>query len=932
MRVSTYDVQVTAPITWVDVARALCALDPASSEWHTRPAGLKRIRVDWAGAVFEVQTGQSDPERIKGWLKTIVPGLLIDVPGDAFLLDGPHGLQRLPIEFEESLEPIHGGRMSLGAIDGDVTFSIPTPSTLPGHRPVPVIACHSVKGGTGRTTSVVAIASIWQKRASKPILVIDADIEAPGLSYLFSAARGAVRISFEDLIALAHASVNSDKSEIAMWVAERLQSQRIGQLIIMPLRRALDELASSTIRAEHLASQDNPHALADLISITAQAAGCAGVIVDLRAGLVPIATQLMLDPNVLRVLCTSLSNQSTRATGSLVSFIARELRKLTTEPPTPPLIIVNRIPSAVRDYGTDDQILEPMLEQIETSLLPDDGKEVGSDRTILDSDLELKPFVLIKINEIPDLQVPRAALVDFAVQLETSGYVGQMRYEVSEWLDLVLPASDLTAEVPKAITTKLEQPTAQMRRKQLNDFSRNMEFAESTGAIQETLVTRALRAFSQEGQAPVVISEGAKGTGKTLTARYLIKNETWQNAIRKLTDSVPVFDAEIVPVVSSIVGSNEYIIEVDQRRKDASESLKFGEPQKATQTKNFLLSEVAKRRTQPEWTQLWLDVIAWAVGVEVGNVGAGERLLMALRGSGRRMIAIIEGIEEIRPTTADASLVAMLGSLLIDLPARLRTEQGRPLGLIVFARRDTVDIGVPQNALQFRQQYRNFALTWDESDVLELAAWLATKSGALPIWDRNFRSKTKLDQEQLLEQLWGRKLGPDERDGKRTQEAYTANWVLAVLSDLQGRLTARDLVRFIKEASEIPVTPQDDSQYSRRILVPNALRRAVGPTSSAKVIELQEEVPSLKEVFSKIKQHKNAVKAPISQEAVRDMGISSDELGLLQTHGVILDESPPYEVPELFRIGLELAHGGARRNVIGIMRRAKERGNARGVQ
>lgn len=918
------------PMTWGDVARALGALDPISDEWKSRPNELVRIQIDWAGATFQIKSGVGAESRVKEWLKNIVPGLLTESGNDAFILDGPVGLSRLPIEFDEVDATQTRFRPSLGAIEGDFSFLNPEPDQTRTKRPVPVVACHSVKGGTGRTTSAIALASIWQRREQKPILIVDADIEAPGLSYLFQETQIETTISFEDLIMLVHASTEDMTVAVIEWVANRLAAQRLGQLVILPLRRALDELASSAIRSEHLASEHNPYALADLLSQTAQAAGCAGVVVDLRAGLVPVATQLMLDPDVLRVFCTSLSNQSVRATGALFSFIARELRKSAIEL-TAPLIIVNKIPSVFRDFGTDDRILEPVLELVESSLIPDEAAIVESSEVLLGKDLQLKPFTLVKITEISDLQVPRSRWDDFAVQLETSGFVGQIRIAVNEWLDRVLPT--ITQPQTNAIVMdNAMSTTASERRGKLSVFAEAMEFAETKSAVIETpLITGPFRAFGKEAQNPIVVSEGAKGTGKTLTARYFINKATWKNALASLGYNNAPFDAEIVPAVNSMIGSSAYVTEVDERRKAASMTFGFGAPQRAFETKRFLVSQVAIQHTQSQWTDLWLDVLAWTVGFKSNHSGAGDMLITELRKSGDRMIAVIEGIEEIRPTTPNNSLPAMIGSLLVDLPARLRTEQGRPVGIVVFARRDTVEVGIPQNVGQFRRQFQDFALTWNESDVLELAAWLASKSKALDIWDSKFRDRPRIEQEQLLEQLWGRKLGPDDRDGRRTQEAYTANWVLAVLSDLRGRLTARDLVRLIKEACSVAVTSQDEGLYPTRLLSPSALRRAVGPTSAEKVKEIQEEVPELQPIFAKIKQSSNVIKAPISQEKVQEMNISEDDLRLLQTHGVILDESPPYEVPELFRIGLGLTHGGARRNVIGILRRAKERGNLRGI-
>lgn len=67
------------------------------------------------------------------------------------------------------------------------------------------------------------------------------------------------------------------------------------------------------------------------------------------------------------------------------------------------------------------------------------------------------------------------------------------------------------------------------------------------------------------------------------------------------------------------------------------------------------------------------------------------------------------------------------------------------------------------------------------------------------------------------------------------------------------------------------------------------------------------------------------MKAPIDQEAVAEIGLTSDDIDLLRLHGIILGDAPPYEVPELFRMGLGLRHAGARHSVLGTKRRARQR-------
>ena len=89
------------------------------------------------------------------------------------------------------------------------------------------------------------------------------------------------------------------------------------------------------------------------------------------------------------------------------------------------------------------------------------------------------------------------------------------------------------------------------------------------------------------------------------------------------------------------------------------------------------------------------------------------------------------------------------------------------------------------------RQYRRILINFGNSIIhsrllgatatsIELAAWLATKSGALEIWTPDFQQLTQAEREERLYPLWGRKMGPDDRPGRRTAEAYTANWIVAV--------------------------------------------------------------------------------------------------------------------------------------------------------
>lgn len=908
------------PITWVDVARKLSTLEPTSAEWRTRPKCILRAQVDWSGLTIEVSE-KIDTLTILNWLSDIFPSR-VESGSDstAYLrLDGPPYADRLPIEVEVRVSEAVSLPF-LGSIDSRIELH--GSSYAPHALAAPIVACHSVKGGTGRTTIAVGTAKLWRARADKPILLVDADLEAPGISYLFRHARSETRISLEDLIALAHSDESEGYSNTIAFAAARLTDHLLDDgILVLPLRRDLDELSSSSIRAEHLSTLDHPFALSELLSRLAVACGCAGAVVDLRAGLVPLSAQFILDPAVARIFTTSLSGQSLEGTAGLIRLVARELRRHNAVFPKP-LLVVNRVPSVLRETGADDTLLQPTLDRMTADVLQGYRDEVRDDEPVLDNDVELAPWSLLKIPEISDLQVMSAGWAGFSDQLSTSGFTRRLDAELNSWLEQDVGYQPLAAaSAPKPELTVVDQGT---RRKKLSEFASRFVAAETADqAVDAPLVTGPLRAMSRQfnSQLPIIISEGAKGTGKTLTARFLINKGTWGEVVASLSQQVPGVDGPILPVLGSIQTSGQFQAEIDRQRALVADQFKHKHPQPIHETKALLLERLADKKNQDR-AGIWLDAIAWSAGFEVGAAKAGDRFLDRLRRRKEHVLAIIEGIEELYNDPFAGHMPQNLRGLLVDLPQRLRAEPGRPIGLIVFARRDSVDAAVPQNRNQFKITYKDFELSWSDNEVLELAAWIATQAGSLDVWDESFRQLTQADRETKLERLWGRKLGPDDRPGKRTAEAYTAPWVLAALSDLQGRLVARDLVRFLANAASHKPTEAEETQYANRLLVPRALKSAIKPTSVAKVRETVEEIRDLTAVFAKF--GKKEVRAPIDDAAIKSLNLTKSDIDLLSRHGILFEASPPYEVPELFRMGLNLKHSGARHSVINLRRKARQ--------
>ncbi len=907
-------VTLSAPLTWTDVARRLAA----EANGPRKGGGIvKRARLGRYGVLLEVaeQVGEGE---IIAWLEGIFPGRVQSGPL-ALKLEGPEHAATMPIELEVS-EERGVFRPSFGLVDGTVEFEA-SALRVRASRRLPVVAALSVKGGTGRTTTAVVLALRWAAMSGKPILLVDADLEAPGISYLFREQVVEAKVSLEDVIALAHAEAEGAPATVD-FAAKRLLDHLVpGNLFILPLRRDIDELVGSAVRPEHLSTPANPFAFADLLANIARALDCTGVVVDVRAGLVPLMVNLAMDPEISPLIVSTLADQSLKATTALVRFLYQEIHR-SGSLPRRPLLVVNRVPNIIRHAGLDKRLIEPLVTELLASLVPEESDDIRAEESIFDKLPPIEPFAQVLIPELPELQVSAATWPAFLEQLSGSGFIQSVGPALDQWIEMELLTGTVVAGM--AILAAVD---ADAGRRSLFGYADSLISAENTDSpIQRPLVTKPLAALAERflSEVPIAVSEGVKGTGKTLAARFFIAQGTWDRVVSELVGRNGAIPALILPVCASIQSSARFQAESDRARTCVATALGLNAPLLTNATTDFLKEQITEGGTEHAWIGVWLDVIAWSAGFEPRTEGAGGRFADYLRSCGKNVVAVLEGLEELYQSVRDQNVSTAMRAALVGLVQRLRAEPKRPLGLIVFARRDTIEASVRQNLDQFRREYSNFALTWTDDDILELAAWLANEAGALPgLWDSSFVQLPMAEKTARLELLWGRKLGPDDRPGQRSREAYTATWVIAVLSDLRGRLVPRDLIRLLTNAARGSNDAGEMAVYGSRLLIPRALRAAVEPTSEGKVRETEEEISELQAVFDKFRTQKDQVAAPLDQIALKTLGITQEEIDALRRHGIVFGESPPYEVPELFRRGLGLRHAGARRSVVNLYRRAR---------
>jgi hypothetical protein len=194
---------------------------------------------------------------------------------------------------------------------------------------------------------------------------------------------------------------------------------------------------------------------------------------------------------------------------------------------------------------------------------------------------------------------------------------------------------------------------------------------------------------------------------------------------------------------------------------------------------------------------VWLTCLARAAGLNATPDTAEEELTQLARQ--RRAVFVLDGLEDLfQKFSSDGREQRALRALLTGCPDWLRSLRGRPLGLVVFVRRDLVLNSIQQNIDQFFARHRAYELRWNQVEALRLAAWVCERAAVLRLAEgEDARTASAALLSRILIQVWGQKLGSDT-----SREARSEEWFLAALSDFNLQIQARDVVSFLAEATQ----------------------------------------------------------------------------------------------------------------------------------
>ncbi len=883
--------------TWVDVEEVLLRKQQ-QGEW---PEWLVWVRAYWDEVTMGIRPGTQ--EAALKWLGEVYdPRFQIDseqeMPEGLIILEAVSVNQRtLAVRFEETDEEPYTPRLSPSLSRPTVLWpprqDMEPPEVLPADCP-PVVAFHSFKGGVGRTTHALALAQAIAADFSlteKPrVLLVDGDLEAPGISWLFEQRFPLPPVSFADLIALAHGDFSPEAESAIELVADRLANTRIDGIYVLPSFRSSAGVTSKAgfsllaIKPEHLIQgSKDAFILTNILASLGKALGVDVVLIDLRAGLSELASGLILDPRVYRIFVTTLSAQSVSGTIKLLELLSERSPFLREKDPLPALIFA-QVPEDEQHniVSQENKLLEaaqPFLEE---------DRDILRVTTPFDGSLVVLP----------------SSWKDVIMRIQRAGIVDAIR-PVMEWLPSLGVEPD-----------RENIPSLRSQREKLAELSEKLVYAEGA-EVDNFLATMPLRNLASDYrlQVPIAVIVGAKGAGKTYSFLQIVRRYNWQTfANAALVINVQV-KAVISPMMSSKnLGDNAQNI-VEKVRSKTSKDLGFDEPQAASTIRDYIRDRYQENLHEGQWRDRWLDLIAWNVGFQPNTEGAGKDLTAHLVKKQQQLVVVLDGLEDLFQNFASQETEqTALRALLQEVPEWLSQQPGRPLGILIFVRQDMVLAAIHQNAAQMMARYQSYALKWNREEALRLVAWIMKQAGIMPSID-NAAKLTDMSKEKLskaLVPLWGKKLGSD-----RSREAMSDRFVIAALSDYNGQIQSRDLVRFLHIAAKKSI---DDTYWQDRLLVPTAMREALPECSHKKIEEIEIENTALENIFTKlVNLPVENRKIPFTQE---DAELTLAEIKTLSAHGAILREGDEYYLAEIYRFGLKFTQNAGRAKVLSLARRA----------
>lgn len=757
--------------------------------------------------------------------------------------------------------------------------------SLPG---CPVIAFHSYKGGVGRTLSLLAFVKAWSalsdvKEASR-LLIVDSDIEAPGITWL-TAKDGQCSFSYLDLLEITQGMDSIE--EIVGLVADKVSEMtfqvetdvKVVEHFVLPTYRYIEQLLDMYASPESIVNSYNKKfILAEILSMLGKRLNVSAVLVDLRAGVSEFSAPLLFDPRVKKYLVTSTSYQSVKGTELLIQELNKGLP--IKESTLIPEIFMTMIPDGLQTLDIVSGLVS-LYDEV-------DEKE----ESLIDNLVTELPFAseLLHLGSLRQIikNLDGCAFYKNIYSLVKDNYVVQKE---------------------KKISTSVNRRDEVIRKiNRLADTQINAEGNVEFNILMTAPINNLIKKFRIN--IPHTIIMGAKGSGKTFLYREMLRNKYWETFIVKMENNNEIKEPRtfFVPVLASSNASGfKDILQAAIKKYNACGANGNISNSVWLDNSNKIKTFNRNEHDSLEWLDFWKQIMLETLG---GGFDSLESLENVLGECAQRVVFLFDGLEEIFIQTLSSKTEknAILG-LCQDMLNEWKVKY-KNIGAIIFLRKDLARDSIEVNFEQFNTLYNSVELRWSRTEALRLVVWLVNQ--AVPGFYQEEVAVEVASQELIernLTKLWGVKLGKIT-----SNEAYSSRWILAALSDFNGQLQARDIIRFLQYATEDAGRPI----YEDRYIMPAEIKKAVPNCSNKKLNEVIQEIAALKPIFTKLESLPEEKRIlPFHSDTFE---LTATDEKLMKQEGYLKIDNDKYYLPEIIRHALKFKYErGARPKVLSLL-------------
>ncbi len=683
-------------LSWFDVRKTLAA---KTNSFTVYPAGIVNIQC-FSDAV-EVES--DDIEAAEKWFADLFKNQW-DSTNKAVNYDiaGSH----LAVEFSEA----HGDAQPLkirplwqdvGYINQGDAFDIQYKNSVEGDPGL--MAFYSFKGGVGRTTALLTYLSalidnhrkLAEKSKKIKLLLVDADLEAPGITYLLPSYERA-QVSWIQFMESMQYPVSTVENVVSVYAKElkKVSIEKAGvELFILPAfsgaaMQGMSQIADVQIKPEHLTKAvDSPWHCTDIILSLTKKLGADYALVDLRAGLSELSSPLLFDPRVERFVVTTMAEQAICGTEYVLSKMAamvseQKIQSTDFEETKTPTVITTFVTKEFRDTQNYERNLGRLMSAYE----PQKVTEFGHLINIVEGEFSSQLLHISTLDEYISTITSHSSL-----------YHSALAWAKSKNVQTVLSDSD-----------KVDK---QGEIEKLKNFLVG-QIAAKNGLSDEVFITEPLKNLAKRHvtNLPNVASVGAQGCGKTFNFMQMCAKPNWYEFVKSISpDSIEAQDKAwlentlIFPITFSSTLGEEAKAIVERSRQTVIE--RVGGRQDYSLTKLIRRIELSDTK-----------VVFMLDGLEESFLDSFLRLW----NSSEKDIGIVVFIREDRLEQLEKS------------DWRLQSF--------------------------FLDNHQPYELTWNSESFLKFAYWGCQQAG-LSMATRDVQALLPHEVSQKLTQLWGAKLG-----------------------------------------------------------------------------------------------------------------------------------------------------------------------------